>query len=150
MDCRVGSRSSRRHSFPACNVRLGRQNTDRPVTRWTLCSIPVANSGRRGERERPETNQSEGTGDVLGIRLTRRSLYHRADRSESRILNSISQHSFRLSIPHSDLAVYRALCLGLSLKSCITLPRMCLGHTVKIANITDLSELEVGNPENDN
>jgi hypothetical protein len=27
---------------------------------------------------------------------------------------------------------------------------MCLGHNVKIANITDLSELEVGNPENDN
>jgi len=27
---------------------------------------------------------------------------------------------------------------------------MCLGHTVKIANITDLSELEAGNPENDN
>jgi len=26
---------------------------------------------------------------------------------------------------------------------------MCLGHTVKIANITDLSELEVGNPEDD-
>ena len=43
-----------------------------------------------------------------------------------------------------------ALCLGLSLKSRIALPRMCLGHNVKIANITDLSELEVGNPENDN
>jgi len=27
---------------------------------------------------------------------------------------------------------------------------MCLGHNVKVANITDLSELEVGNPENDN
>jgi len=27
---------------------------------------------------------------------------------------------------------------------------MCLGHNVKIANITDLSELEVSNPENDN
>jgi len=27
---------------------------------------------------------------------------------------------------------------------------MCLGHDVKIANITDLSELDVGNPENDN
>jgi len=27
---------------------------------------------------------------------------------------------------------------------------MCLGHNVKIADITDLSELEVGNPENDN
>jgi len=27
---------------------------------------------------------------------------------------------------------------------------MWLGHNVKIANITDLSELEVGNPENDN
>jgi len=27
---------------------------------------------------------------------------------------------------------------------------MCLGHYVKIANITDLSELEMGNPENDN
>jgi len=27
---------------------------------------------------------------------------------------------------------------------------MCLGHDVKIANITDLSELEVGNPENYN
>jgi len=27
---------------------------------------------------------------------------------------------------------------------------MCLGHNVKIANITDLSELEMGNPENDN
>jgi len=27
---------------------------------------------------------------------------------------------------------------------------MCLGNNVKIANITDLSELEVGNPENDN
>jgi len=27
---------------------------------------------------------------------------------------------------------------------------MCLGHYVKIANIIDLSELEVGNPENDN
>jgi len=27
---------------------------------------------------------------------------------------------------------------------------MCLGHNVKIANITDLSELEAGNPENDN
>jgi len=27
---------------------------------------------------------------------------------------------------------------------------MYLGHNVKIANITDLSELEVGNPENDN
>jgi hypothetical protein len=45
--------------------------------------------------------------------------------------------------------VYRALCLGLSLKSRIALPRMCLDHTVKIANITDLSELEVGIPEND-
>jgi hypothetical protein len=52
--------------------------------------------------------------------------------------------------PHSDNAVHWALCLGLSLKSCIALPRMCLGHNVKIANITDLSELEVGNPENDN
>jgi hypothetical protein len=52
--------------------------------------------------------------------------------------------------PDSDNAVYRALCLGLSLKSRIALPRMCLGHNVKIANITDLSELEVGNPENDN
>jgi len=27
---------------------------------------------------------------------------------------------------------------------------MCLGHNVKIANITDLSELEAGHPENDN
>jgi len=27
---------------------------------------------------------------------------------------------------------------------------MSLGHNVKIANITDLSELEMGNPENDN
>jgi len=27
---------------------------------------------------------------------------------------------------------------------------MCLGHNEKIANFTDLSELEVGNPENDN
>jgi len=27
---------------------------------------------------------------------------------------------------------------------------MCLGHNVKITKITDLSELEVGNPENDN
>jgi hypothetical protein len=52
--------------------------------------------------------------------------------------------------PGSDYPVYRALCLGLSLKSRFALPRMCLGHYVKIANITDLSELEVGNPENDN
>ena len=50
----------------------------------------------------------------------------------------------------SSNAVYRALCLAFSLKSRIALPRMCLGHDVKIANITDLSELEVGNPENDN
>jgi hypothetical protein len=35
-------------------------------------------------------------------------------------------------------------------KSLIALPTMCLGHNVKIADITDLSELEVGNPENDN
>jgi len=27
---------------------------------------------------------------------------------------------------------------------------MCLGHNVKIANIADLSELEVGHPENNN
>jgi len=27
---------------------------------------------------------------------------------------------------------------------------MRLGHTVKIANVTDLSELEAGNPENEN
>jgi len=27
---------------------------------------------------------------------------------------------------------------------------MRFGHNVKIANFTDLSELEVGNPENDN
>jgi len=27
---------------------------------------------------------------------------------------------------------------------------MRLGHTVKIANVTDLSEPEVDNPENDN
>jgi len=27
---------------------------------------------------------------------------------------------------------------------------MRLGHNVKIANMTDLSELEAGNPENDN
>jgi len=27
---------------------------------------------------------------------------------------------------------------------------MCLGRNVKIANITDLSEPEVDNPENDN
>jgi hypothetical protein len=53
-------------------------------------------------------------------------------------------------LPHSEKTVPRALCLGLSLKSRTALPRMRLGHNVKIANITDLSELEVGNPENDN
>jgi hypothetical protein len=31
-----------------------------------------------------------------------------------------------------------------------TLPRMCLAYNVEIAYIPDLSELEVGNPENDN
>jgi len=40
--------------------------------------------------------------------------------------------------------------LGLSFKSGIALPRMQLGQNVKIANTTDLSEREVGNPENDN
>jgi len=32
----------------------------------------------------------------------------------------------------------------------MALPRMCLGHSVKIANISDLSELESGHPENNN
>jgi hypothetical protein len=56
----------------------------------------------------------------------------------------------RGKFPHYVKPVYQALCLLLSLKSRIALPRMSFGHKVKIANITDLSELEVGNPENDN
>lgn len=102
MDCRAGSRSSRRHSSPAHNVRPGRQNIARPLTRCTLCNIPAANFRRRGGSERPATNRFGGIGDVLGTRLSRRSLYHSAERSESGILNSISQLAFLSSIPPSE------------------------------------------------
>jgi hypothetical protein len=63
-------------------------------------------------------------------------------------LSASSGQAEKSHIPR--IPFYRALCLELSLKSRIALPRMGLGHNVKIANINDFPELEVGNPENDN
>jgi hypothetical protein len=87
MGCRVGNRSSHRRSFRVRNDLPEWENTTRPVTRSTLCNIPVAGSGRRGECGWPVINQFEDTGVVLGAQLTRRNLYHRDGSSESRILN---------------------------------------------------------------
>src|SRR6266446_7311294 len=86
MGCRVGNRSSHRRSFRVRNDLPEWENTDRPVMRSTWWNILVASLGRRGECERPVTNQFEGTGVVLGAQLTRRNLYHRVGGSKSRIL----------------------------------------------------------------
>src|ERR1700686_3575801 len=71
MGCRAENRSSHRRSFRVRNDLPQWKNTDRPVIRSRLCNILAASSGRRGECEWPVTNQFEGTGDVLGLQLTR-------------------------------------------------------------------------------
>jgi hypothetical protein len=86
MGCRVENRSSHGHSFRVRNGLPEWENTDRPVTRSTLCNNLAASSGRRGEFGRLVTNQFEGTGVVLGAQLARRNLYHRVVSSKSRIL----------------------------------------------------------------
>jgi hypothetical protein len=71
MGCRAENRSSHRRSFRVRNDLPQWKNTDRPVIRSRSCNILAASSGRRGECEWPVTNQFEGTGDVLGLQLTR-------------------------------------------------------------------------------
>ena len=71
MGCRVGNRSSHRRSFRVRNDLPQWKNTDRPVIRSRSCNILGASSSRRGECKWPVTNQSEGTGVVLGLQLTR-------------------------------------------------------------------------------
>ena len=71
MDCRAENRSSHRRSFRVHNDLPQWKNTDRPVIRSRSCNILAASSGRRGECGGPVTNQFEGTGDVLGLQLTR-------------------------------------------------------------------------------
>ena len=71
MGCRAENRSSHRRSFRVRNDLPQWKNTDRPVIRSRSCNILAASSGQRGECEWPVTNQFEGTGDVLGLQLTR-------------------------------------------------------------------------------
>ena len=87
MGCRVGNRSSHRRSFPVRNDLPEWENTDRPVTRSTLCNILAASFGRMGECGRPVTNRFEGAGVVLGAQLTRMNFYHRVGSSRNLILN---------------------------------------------------------------
>jgi len=96
MGCRVGNRSSHRRSFRVRNDLPEWENTDRPVTRSTLCNILAARSGRMGEYGKPVTNPFGGRGVVLAAQLTRGFLYHRAGSSKSHILNSVSQLQFCL------------------------------------------------------
>ena len=71
MGCRAENRSSHRRSFRGRNDLPQWKNTDRPVIRSRSCNILGASSSRRGECKWPVTNQSEGTGVVLGLQLTR-------------------------------------------------------------------------------
>src|ERR1019366_8073530 len=71
MGCRAENRSSHRRSFRVHNDLPQWKNTDRPVIRSRSCNILGASSSRRGECKWPVTNQSEGTGVVLGLQLTR-------------------------------------------------------------------------------
>jgi hypothetical protein len=71
MGCRAENQSSHRRSFRVRNELPQWKNTDRPVIRSRSCKILAASSGQRGECEWPVTNQFEGTGDVLGLQLTR-------------------------------------------------------------------------------
>ena len=71
MGCRAENRSSHRRSFRVRNDLPQWKNTDRPVIRSRSCNILGASSSRRGECKWPVTNQSEGTGVVLGLQLTR-------------------------------------------------------------------------------
>jgi hypothetical protein len=71
MGCRAENRSSHRRSFRVRNDLPQWKNTDRPLIRSRSCNILAASSGRRGECGWPVTNQFEGTGDVLGLQLTR-------------------------------------------------------------------------------
>jgi hypothetical protein len=71
MDCRVGNRSSHRRSSQSHSELPEWENTDRPVTRSTLCNILAASSGRKDECGRPVTNQFEGIVVVLEAQLTR-------------------------------------------------------------------------------
>jgi hypothetical protein len=71
MGCQVGNRSSHRRSSQARNELPEWENTDRPVTRSTLCNILAASSDRKDEFGRPAINPFEGTVVVLGARLTR-------------------------------------------------------------------------------
>lgn len=87
MGCRVGNQSSRRRSFRVRNDLPEWENTDRPVTRSTLCNILAASLGRMGECGRPVTNRVEGTGVVLGAQLTQENFYHRVGSSRTLILN---------------------------------------------------------------
>ena len=71
MDCPPENRLLHRRSFQVRNDLLQWKNTDRPVIRPRSCNILAASSGRTGGCEWPVTNQLEGTGDVLGLQLTR-------------------------------------------------------------------------------
>ena len=71
MGCRAENRSSHGRSFRVRNDLPQWKNTDRPVIRSRSCNILGASSSRRGECKWPVTNQSEGSGVVLGLQLTR-------------------------------------------------------------------------------
>jgi hypothetical protein len=71
MGCQAENRSSHRRSFRVRNELPQWKNTGRPVIRSRSCNILGASSSRRGECKWPVTNQSEDTGVVLGLQLTR-------------------------------------------------------------------------------
>ena len=101
MGCRVGNRSSHGRSFRVRNDLPEWENTDRPLTRSTLCNILSASLGRMGECGWPVTNHFEGTGVALGAQLTEGMCITKLTIAE--VAFSIEFHRLKKANTHCDV-----------------------------------------------